>query len=357
MRYNSYEVDDVLRYVTSTVQQAGHRNEYAAHPAANTPSPQPAITVTVTHTEAAPAATITMEVEKEKEVEVPGEAQSYFDAISAMNTTITLPKQPVVFDPKGPPSNQIILLTAADGEGHNHDIENLLELAAGNRRAYCEHHGYIYSFINIGKYDLGDIAPVWKKLPAIVEAFNDHPDAQWLFWLDLDAIIMTPEQDLQSLILSRDGMRKHFHLGAELHNGGEGNFWPHEPDFENIDFIIAQDHNGINAGSFLLRRTQFTQMLLDMWADPFFMHASFMQKEQDALIHLLKHHKTIREHTGIAKQRAINAFVEGPSWMMWEDGDLLVHLAGCWVQDLCASRWAEWWNKRGHLRKRSPVKP
>lgn len=357
LRQNDYDVNDTFEYVSSTVKQGWNKDAGAVQPAVYTSSTNPTpitISVTVTQTETAPTVTETTEVEKE--VEKWNDAPSKFDMSGATNISITLPKTPFLFDPKGPKSSDIIFLTAANGGGHNADIDNILELAAGNRKAYCDYHGYIYHFINIDKYDLGDSSAVWKKIPAIVEAFNEYPEAQWLFMLDLDAIIMTPEQDLQSLILSQEGMEKHLHLGAELLEGGQGNFFPQEPDFDVIDFIIAQDHNGVNAGSFFLRRTQFTQLMVDMWLDPFYMNAPWERSEQDAILHLLKHHRVVREHTGIAKQRTINAYTEpaeGASWQKWHEGDLLIHIAGCWVYGACAEWWQDAWDKRTQLPKRS----
>jgi hypothetical protein len=43
---------------------------------------------------------------------------------------------------------------------------------------------------------------VWGKLPAILEAFEKFPHAEWIWWLDVDAIIMTPEIDLFKFLLS-----------------------------------------------------------------------------------------------------------------------------------------------------------
>lgn len=270
-----------------------------------------------------------------------------FPVFQGFNTTISLPNKPLKFNPKGPASNQIVVLSAGDGFGNGSEF--MMEQAIQNRKLYCERHGYIYSFVDMKEFDLGDSAMVWKKLPAIIKAFNDHPTAQWVFWLDLDAIIMTQSQDLQSLILSHAGMEKNFDLGAELHNKA-GIFFPLRPDYSQIDVIIAQDESGINAGSLFLRRSHFTQILLDIWADPFFVHSEWGLKEQEALVHLMKHHKTFKKHIGIAKQRAINAFDEGdPGWRSWQPGDLVVHLASCRAQDNCAQRWkAQWALREGH---------
>lgn len=206
--------------------------------------------------------------------------------LADLNTTITVSDH-IKYDPAGPRPDQVVLLTASDGKGNNGGIENIMELATQNRKDYCKRHGYIYEFIDISKFDLGGSHAVWKKIPAIVEAFNKHPDAQWVFWLDLDAIIMTPKQDLNSLILSKEAMQKAIDAGAKHHGyewQPEGTFQPVKIDFENTDLLIAQDHNGINAGSFLIRRSKYTQIFLDMWADPFFMQMTWEGREQEALV-------------------------------------------------------------------------
>jgi hypothetical protein len=43
---------------------------------------------------------------------------------------------------------------------------------------------------------------VWGKLPAILEAFEKYPQAEWVWWLDIDAIIMSPNIDLYSSFLN-----------------------------------------------------------------------------------------------------------------------------------------------------------
>ncbi|KAF2404271.1 hypothetical protein EJ06DRAFT_546212 [Trichodelitschia bisporula] len=290
------------------------------------------------------------EKEKEKETEKPKcESAAMTNPIPALNITITVPKD-MTFDPAGPRPDQIILLTASDGGGHNGGIANIMEHTADNRKEYCARHGYIYHFVNIAQFDIECAHPVWKKIPAIVDAFNTYPDAQWVFFLDLDAIIMSPERDLHSSLLSQKGMLQSLNLGAQflgLESVRLGLHMDTEPDLANLDLLIAQDQNGINAGSFFLRRSHFTQWLLDMWVDPFFYRMDWFGQEQQTLLHLIEHHKTLRDHLGLIKQRVANAYPIGPEYMKWQEGDLLVHFAGCWVDSSCQERWAEFWNKRG----------
>ncbi len=49
------------------------------------------------------------------------------------------------------------------------------------------------------------------------------------------------------------------------------------------------------------------------------------------------------------KQRVANAFAEGGPDMAWREGDLLVHLAGCWVDHMCVERWEKFWATKAEV--------
>ena len=96
--------------------------------------------------------------------------------------------------------------------------------------------------------------------------------------------------------------------------------------------LISADYNGINAGSIFFRRSQWTDLLLSLWVDPLFINAKFATEEQEALRHLMENHKGIREGIGIVPQRMINSYADVPfrEDMQWQQGDFVVHFAGCW---------------------------
>lgn len=193
----------------------------------------------------------------------------------------------ITYDPAGPRPDQIILLCASDGGGHNGGIENLVEQTKKNRQEYADLHGYKYHFLNISKYDIGGAHPVWAKLPAIAETFETYPEAQWVWWLDLDAILMTPTVDLNKLLLSHDVLKEKILKNEDINNSGGGKsgiFTLKEVDVKNIDLIFSQDQNGINAGSFFIRRSQWSRGFLDMWADPLFVLRDWQGQEQDTVV-------------------------------------------------------------------------
>lgn len=262
----------------------------------------------------------------------------------AKQVDFTIPDD-IKYDPAGPRPDQIILLCASDGKGHNGGIENLFEQTQVNRQAYADLHGYTYHFINISKYDIGGSHPVWAKLPAIAETFNTFPDAQWIWWLDLDAIIMTPSVNLNDLLLSHAALEKKILTGQILNRPGGGMTeiaTPETFDVKNMDLIFSQDHNGINAGSFFIRRSHWTRQFMDIWADPDFVMKPWLGQEQSAVLHLALHHRTVMEHFALVPQTTLNAYAIGTPGMGWRKGDLVVHFAGCWVEDQCSMRWEQY---------------
>ncbi|KAK9245243.1 galactosyl transferase GMA12/MNN10 family-domain-containing protein [Lipomyces tetrasporus] len=246
-------------------------------------------------------------------------------------------------EPKG---NKIVVLTATDGKGHNNEINNLFDMVTENREDYCAFHEYTYQFTNISQFQKDGRAAVWNKIPAVQNAFDINPDAEWVWWLDMDIIIMTPSQDLAGLVLNPDTMKERIAYDAPIKNNGKpsGVTVSRDVDLSKIDMIIAQDHAGVNAGSMLFRRSDWTFSFLDMWVDP--VYVDRFHNEQDALSHIILKHEKIREHIGFVPQRVINAYSVGGNEMGWRDGDILVHFAGCWVDKKCNERWQDFWPRR-----------
>ena len=83
---------------------------------------------------------------------------------------------------------------------------------------------------------------------------------------------------------------------------------------KSIDLIIPQDCGGFNLGSFFVRRSAWTERLLDIWWDPVLYEQRHMQwehKEQDALEHLYATQPWVRTRMAFIEQRMINSFPPG----------------------------------------------
>jgi mannan polymerase II complex MNN10 subunit len=175
--------------------------------------------------------------------------------------------------------------------------------------------------------------------------------------LDLNTFIMEPSYSLQSHVfneLSRNTYRDINHYNPlnishpftqpyldkeSLSPVGDG-----KP--ESIHLIIPQDCAGFNLGSFFIRRSEWSDRLLDVWWDPVAYeqrHMEWEHKEQDALEYLYASHPWIRSHVAFIDQRRINSFPPGACdetglqphiHYNEKDRDFNVNMAGCeWGRD------------------------
>ena len=81
-----------------------------------------------------------------------------------------------------------------------------------------------------------------------------------------------------------------------------------------INIVVPQDCGGFNLGSFFVRRSAWTDRLLDIWWDPVFYeqrHMEWEHKEQDALEYIYTNQPSIRPHVAFIPQRTVNAFPHG----------------------------------------------
>lgn len=53
---------------------------------------------------------------------------------------------------------------------------------------------------------------------------------------------------------------------------------------ERINFILTQDHDGLNPGSYLIRQGTWARYFLDVWMDPIFKSYTFQRADQGALV-------------------------------------------------------------------------
>jgi mannan polymerase II complex MNN10 subunit len=115
---------------------------------------------------------------------------------------------------------------------------------------------------------------------------------------------------------------------------------------ESINLIIPQDCGGFNLGSFFVRRSVWTDRLLDIWWDPVGYeqkHMEWEHKEQDALEYMYENQPWVRSHVAFIPQRRINSFPPGACGDKGDDPkihykssdrDFLVNMAGCeWGRD------------------------
>ena len=192
------------------------------------------------------------------------------------------------------------------------------------------------------------------------------------WWLDLNTFIMEPSISLQKHIfnqLETSTYRdiNHYnplnisHPPSDEFLDSVSSSSTSDDAADSIDMIIPQDCSGFNLGSFFLRRSAWTDRLLDIWWDPVLYeqkHMEWEHKEQDALEHLYTSQPYLRSHIAFVEQRMVNSFPPGACEVpdkegdealdprihyREEDRDFMVNMAGCeWGRDC----WAEMYSYR-----------
>ncbi|KAM7250963.1 hypothetical protein ACFE04_022846 [Oxalis oulophora] len=121
--------------------------------------------------------------------------------------------------------------------------DHLLLRAFKNKVDYCRLHGYDIFYSNV--LFNPKMHTYWAKLPAVKATMLAHPEAEWIWWVDSDAIFTDMEFKLP---LER-------YKGFDLVIHG----WPH--------LIYEQKSwTSLNAGVFLIRNCQWSMDLINTWS-------------------------------------------------------------------------------------------
>ncbi|KAG6038580.1 hypothetical protein E4U41_004030 [Claviceps citrina] len=239
-----------------------------------------------------------------------------------------------------------------------------------NKRKYVSRWGYDLEIVDMKtrKKYAHEWRESWEKVDYVRNAMRKYPNAEWFWWLDLNTMVMEPSYSLQSHLF--DHLDKHVYRDINEWNPlnishpltypyldksatspvGDGNI-------NSVNLMLSQDCSGFNLGSFFVRRSAWTERLLDVWWDPVAYeqkHMAWEHKEQDALETLYQNHAWVREHTGFLPQRTINSFPPAACGdgtganntrfhYSQEDRDFVVNMAGCeWGRDC----WGEMYHYR-----------
>jgi hypothetical protein len=127
------------------------------------------------------------------------------------------------------------------GAGGDHALLRFLK----NKLDYCRLHG-IELLYNTALLEPSMVA-YWAKIPAVRAAMLAHPDAEWVWWVDADAVFT--DMDF-ALPLDRYRQKNLVVYG-----------WEREVYEEERPSWV-----GLNAGVFLIRNCQWSLDLMDAWA-------------------------------------------------------------------------------------------
>lgn len=252
---------------------------------------------------------------------------------------------------KTPAPRVVIILAANEGGGvlrWKLPQEWLVERSSiANKKHYAKDHGYALKIVDtaVKRRYAHEWRELWEKVDIMRDTMREFPDTEWFWWLDLHTYIMEPQVLLDEHVFSRlDEIS--YRLLHEFNPLDLPVDIPYTDLTKQINLLITQDCGGFNLGSFIMRRSEWLAMLLDIWWDPVHYeqkHMEWEHKEQDALESLYLTQSWIREGTAFLPLRAINAFPPGACleqsnddryFYNEEDRDFVINMAGCeWGRD------------------------
>ncbi|WOL02276.1 hypothetical protein Cni_G10995 [Canna indica] len=139
---------------------------------------------------------------------------------------------------------RILLVTGSPPNPcHNATGDHYLLKGIKNKIDYCRLHGIeiVYNMAHLDR----ELAGYWAKLPLIRRLMLSHPEVEWIWWMDSDALFT----DMA------------FEIPLSRYNA-------HNLVVHGYEDLIFEQHSwiGLNTGSFLLRNCQWSLDLLDAWA-------------------------------------------------------------------------------------------
>nr|XP_023911409.1 probable xyloglucan 6-xylosyltransferase 5 [Quercus suber]POF11666.1 putative xyloglucan 6-xylosyltransferase 3 [Quercus suber] len=139
---------------------------------------------------------------------------------------------------------RILLVTGSPPKPCDNPIgDHYLLKAIKNKIDYCRLHGIeiVYNLAHLDK----ELAGYWAKLPLLRRLMLSHPEVEWIWWMDSDALFTDMVFEIP--------LSKYDNYNLVVHG---------YPDlmFEQKSWIA------LNTGSFLFRNCQWSLDLLDDWA-------------------------------------------------------------------------------------------
>ncbi|KAF2294739.1 hypothetical protein GH714_015835 [Hevea brasiliensis] len=142
--------------------------------------------------------------------------------------------------------DRVVMLTGSQsGPCKNPIGDHFLLRFFKNKVDYCRIHGYDIFYNNVLLHP--KMNSFWAKLPTVKAAMLAHPEAEWIWWVDSDAMFTDMEYKLP---LRRYDYKNHnlvVHGWAKL-------------------IYEAKSWTALNAGVFLIRNCQWSMDFMDTWA-------------------------------------------------------------------------------------------
>ncbi|KAE8693364.1 putative glycosyltransferase 7 [Hibiscus syriacus] len=142
-------------------------------------------------------------------------------------------------------SERIVLVTGSQPKPCKNPMgDHLLLRFFKNKVDYCRIHGYDIFYNNLLLHP--KMGSYWAKLPIVKAAMLAHPEAEWIWWVDSDALFTDMEFKLP--------LERYKNHNLMVHG------WPKL-------IYNSKSWTSLNAGVFLIRNCQWSMDLINTWSN------------------------------------------------------------------------------------------
>lgn len=141
-------------------------------------------------------------------------------------------------------NNRVLLLSGSQSSPcRSPSGDHLLLRCFKNKVDYCRLHGHDIFYSNV--HFNPEMKSFWTKIPLVRSAMVAHPEAEWIWWMDSDAIFTDMDFKVP--------FRRYKNYNFVIHG------WPNLI-YEKKSWVA------INAGIFLIRNCQWSMEFLEAWS-------------------------------------------------------------------------------------------
>ena len=120
-------------------------------------------------------------------------------------------------------------------------------------------------------------------------AMTLYPGSTFFWYLDHTALIMNPANPIHTSLLTSSKLESAMITNAPVVPPDSVIKTFSNLKGDRIDFVVAQDKDGLAPSSFVVRNGEWAKYFLDVWFDPIYRSYNFQKAEYHALEHIVQY--------------------------------------------------------------------
>ncbi|CAD7963126.1 unnamed protein product [Amoebophrya sp. A120] len=135
----------------------------------------------------------------------------------------------------------------------------LPQMSPKNHQQYVDFTGLNGYFLHTSLLTPPDVEAHYSKFLAVMQHLSEHPETDWVFFIDCDAFFTDYDTTVQDLLATFAGLEKASSEAILAESESEA---AEQEESSPVNFIVAEDTGGINTGVFAVKNTPWSMEYL-----------------------------------------------------------------------------------------------